>query len=254
MIKEIYKCRLSNEIVWHEDLTNFHSQVAENSTLDEFTAGDVYVILEELVSNYFKYSLKPEYRLGLNITITVSEEMIEIVIEYEGDDFNPFTYENETSSEDVDSVAIGGKGIYMVKKLADSYFYLREEKLIKLILFKNRLLESDMEITEKLEGNILVVSLDGRLDIMSCDMLQKKFDEIIDVQKQYNILIECEKLAFISSAGLRLFMIALKKLNKVNGKMAFCSFNLNNRKIFDITGYSKFFSIYDTYQEAVSAF
>lgn len=254
MIKELYRFRFSNEIIWHEDLTIFHNQVAENSSIDEFTAGDVYVILEELVSNYFKYAIKPEYKLGIDVSISVSEDVIEIVMEYEGDDFNPFNFEITPHDDDVDKIAIGGKGIYMVKKLADSYFYLREAHLIKLIIFKNRLLELDMNITEKLEGNILVLSLDGRLDIMSCDLLQKKFDEIIDVQKQFNILVECEKLAFISSAGLRLFMIALKRLNKVQGKMAFCSFNLNNRKIFDITGYSKFFSIYDTYQEAVSAF
>ncbi|MCE1188055.1 MAG: anti-sigma factor antagonist [Ignavibacteria bacterium] len=249
-----YKYIFKRQEFWQEELTEFHESILRDAELDEFTGGDLYIILEELISNYFKYSVQPKYKFGIEVRIDILTETIEIILEYEGDDFNPFNYHPVLYETDVENASIGGKGIQMVKKLAETFFYARENYKIKLHIVKNRIMETEMTFTERIEGNVLILSLDGRLDIMSCDSLQKKFDEIIDIQKQNLILVDCEKLSFISSAGLRLFMIALKKLNKINGKIAFCAFNMNNRKIFDITGYDKFFSIYDSIQEALEAF
>ena len=102
--------------------------------------------------------------------------------------------------------------------------------------------------------NVTVVELDGRLDILSGENLQQKLDEIVDEQKKYTILIDCNKLSFISSAGLRLFMIVSKKLTRLGGKIAFSAFNDSNKKIFEITGYNKFFSIYADAEEGTKAF
>lgn len=111
-----------------------------------------------------------------------------------------------------------------------------------------------MNINEEKIGSVLIVSLIGRLDIMTSETLQAKINELIDVRNERQLLFDCSELSFISSAGLRLFMICLKKLVPVGGRLAFCSFNQNNRKIFDITGYDKMFSIFDDRFEALSNF
>jgi anti-sigma B factor antagonist len=188
-----------------------------------------------------------------SVKLAILESVVELTITYDGEDFNPFGYISQ-KSEDVAFANIGGKGIDMVKSLAQNYYYQRNNKTIILSLTKYRNMETEMTIGENEYEDVTVLSLEGRLDIMSSDGLQKKFDEVIDEKQRKQIVVDCRQLSFISSAGLRLFMIALKKLNKMNGKISFCSFNLNNRKIFEITGYDKFFSIYDTLDEALQAF
>ena len=247
-------CKITDSSGWKEILLAFHENMVIELNIDQFTAGDLYVILEELVSNYFKYSMAEGYAKGILVEIRLKDEVLNIKIEYEGIPFDPFKYIIEIESKDVENARIGGRGLQMVKKLADSFHYEKIDKCNLLFLTKNIISELNMNIQLQEFPNYTVVSLEGRLDIMSGESLQKKLDELVDEQKVYQMIIDCEKLSFISSAGLRLFMITLKKLNKLNGKLAFCSFNLNNRKIFDITGYDKFFAIYDNLNDALDAF
>ncbi len=111
-----------------------------------------------------------------------------------------------------------------------------------------------MEIIESKENTVYIVSLGGRLDIMNCEVVENKFLEVIDEKKETNLLVDCSALTFVSSAGLRLFIIALKKLNSKGGKMAFSSLDANTMKIFTISGYDKLFKIYKTREEALVNF
>lgn len=253
MVKR-FSCKINDIPNWKQSLIDFHYEVIHESEFDEYSSDDLYVILEELVSNYFKYSIDDNYRMGIQIDITFEEPELKIKLEYEGIQFDPFSYVYPEAKSDIEGATVGGHGIHMVKKIANNYYYERKGKRNILYLHKTIYTETDMNITLQEQLKVTVISLEGRLDILSGESLQKTFDELIDEKKSYNLIVDCEKLSFISSAGLRLFMIVLKKLNKINGRLAFCSFNLNNRKIFDITGYDKFFCIFDNLDEALKAF
>lgn len=249
-----YKKSYSQPSGWDVDLDAFCEEIRTKEGLDDYSSQDIYVILEELITNYFKYAVRPYYTTQIDIKLLIYNSAVEITLEYEGDEFNPFAYAIEMDSDNVTEARVGGKGLHMVRQLAQNYYYQRRESKIILSLIKYRAMESEMNIYEVESGDVTVLELEGRLDIMSSDNLQKTLNEVIDEKMRRKILIDCEKLSFISSAGLRLFMIALKKLTKLQGKIAFCSFNLNNRKIFEITGYDKFFTIYDSRDEALAAF
>jgi len=109
-------------------------------------------------------------------------------------------------------------------------------------------------ISEDKQNSVFILGLSGRLDIMNCEMVENKFTEIIDEKKELQLLVDCTLLTFVSSAGLRLFIIALKKLNAKGGKMAFCSLDATTMKIFSISGYDKWFKIYKSKDEALSNF
>ena len=253
MIKR-FSCKISDTQNWKQDIIDFHYEVISDLRIDEYSSNDVYVILEELVSNYFKYSISENTPTEIKAEIIFEEPEMRIKLEYESIEFDPFSYVYPEAEIDIEGASVGGHGIHMVKKIANSYWYERKDK--KNILYIHKIIypETDMNIVVQEQPKVTVISLEGRLDILSGESLQKTFDELIDEKKLVNLIIDCEKLSFISSAGLRLFMIVLKKLNKINGRLAFCSFNLNNRKIFDITGYDKFFCIFDNLDESLKAF
>lgn len=232
---------------------DFHERAVVEYTLNDLISADTYIILEELISNYFKYSVSENYAPGLTLTLNQIEEFLEMIIEYEGSGFNPFMYQPEEEFT-IEDAKIGGKGLNMVRKLADSHTYIREGNKDILKLTKRLRSEDFMNVTVEEFPHVTVVHLDGRLDILSGEALQSTFDSLIDDQQKYHLLVDCQQLSFISSAGLRLFMIILKKLNKLGGRLAFSAFNGNNKKIFEITGYNKFFNIYPSVEEGKQAF
>lgn len=110
-----------------------------------------------------------------------------------------------------------------------------------------------LNLSESLRGNFLVLSIDGRLDIMNYEILEDKLNEIFDEQKIFHLVMECEKLTFISSAGLRLFVMALKKVASNGGKLAVSGLNETNKKIFDLSGYTKAFDLFPDLDSALTA-
>ncbi len=244
---------INDPMTWQQDLAEFHERAVIEYTLNDLISADTYIILEELISNYFKYSMADGYATGVMLSLSKMEEILQMVIEYESAGFNPFLFEHEEDAS-VEEARIGGKGLHMVRRLADSCSYEREGKKDILTLTKKLIAEDFMTITIEEFPQVTVVHLDGRLDILSGETLQTTMDSLIDEQNKINLLVNCEKLSFISSAGLRLFMIVLKKLNKLGGRLAFSAFNGNNKKIFEITGYNKFFNIYASIEEGKKAF
>ncbi|GMU85715.1 MAG: anti-sigma factor antagonist [Ignavibacteriales bacterium] len=111
-----------------------------------------------------------------------------------------------------------------------------------------------MEINVEQENTVRIISLSGRLDIINAEAFENTIIEYIDNLNENKMLIDCESLSFISSAGLRVFMIALKKMKAKLGKLVLTGMNDSNRKVFQITGYEKLFTIAESKEEGLSLF
>jgi anti-anti-sigma factor len=106
-----------------------------------------------------------------------------------------------------------------------------------------------MEINKKKNGDYTVVSVAGRLDVTNSDQFDKELNEIIKTDN--NLIIDCSDLEYISSTGLRVFLSYLKKVGAKKGKFHICALQDNLKEIFDISGFTKIFSIYDDCSEAI---
>lgn len=95
----------------------------------------------------------------------------------------------------------------------------------------------------KVEG-VTVVTLDGNLDTPSSNDFQIAMQPLFNDPKP-NILVNCELLSYISSSGLRTFMLLQKSVNKNKGIMVLEKLRPDVRKVFDMTGFSKIITIKD---------
>jgi anti-anti-sigma factor len=107
-----------------------------------------------------------------------------------------------------------------------------------------------MEVNESKTGTFSVINLTGRLDTSNYGELEKKLFELIDKGEQ-EIIVNCSGLIYISSSGLRVLLMALKKITSVRGKFYLCGLQDNIREIFEIAGFTSIFSIFDTVEEAL---
>jgi anti-sigma B factor antagonist len=98
-----------------------------------------------------------------------------------------------------------------------------------------------LQIEESREGEIVVLALNGRLDTSTA----ADFDFAADphVQGPNRLLIDLGGIQYVSSAGLRIFLMIAKKLQKAGGQLALCCMSGGVREVFDLAGFSKILTI-----------
>jgi anti-anti-sigma factor len=108
-----------------------------------------------------------------------------------------------------------------------------------------------MELTESKKGGAVVLGLSGRVDATNAAVLEQRILALIDAGEK-RLVIDCAQLQYISSAGLRVLLIAAKRLSD-GGKLALATLNSQIHDVFDIAGFSSIFQIYRTQDDAVAA-
>lgn len=97
-----------------------------------------------------------------------------------------------------------------------------------------------MEIIKKLEGKVLNIALEGRLDTVTAPSLEAELKQSLDGVEE--LVFDFEKLAYVSSAGLRVLLSAQKIMNK-QGKMSLKNVCEEIYEVFEITGFSDILTI-----------
>jgi len=59
---------------------------------------------------------------------------------------------------------------------------------------------------------------------------------------------------YVSSSGLRILLMALKRITMVKGKFVLCNLQENIREIFEISGFTTIFEIYPNEEDALRVF
>ena len=90
-----------------------------------------------------------------------------------------------------------------------------------------------MKIDFNKNGDTLNVSLDGRLDTTTAPEFDAFLnDNLTDVKA---LIIDCEKLQYISSAGLRVLLSAQKKMKSAMKLTKVCELVM---EVFEMTGFA----------------
>ena len=91
-----------------------------------------------------------------------------------------------------------------------------------------------MNIIKNQNGKTLTVALEGRLDTTTAPRLEGELKETIDAAEK--LILDFQKLEYISSAGLRVLLSAQKVMNR-QGKMVIRGVKPDIMEIFDVTGF-----------------
>lgn len=102
-------------------------------------------------------------------------------------------------------------------------------------------------------GRVTVIHLSERLDGMNMEEVENLFLQLVD-QGCDQFLFNMSKLDYISSAGLRVMLLAVKKTKAIGGEIALCGLNPSVEEVFQISGFSTIFTIFASQEEAQSFF
>jgi anti-anti-sigma factor len=107
-----------------------------------------------------------------------------------------------------------------------------------------------VQIQVKKDQNVLIVSVEGRMDTVSAPEFQKRIEDLLD-QGETRILMDFGRLEYVSSAGLRSILVAAKNAKSLGGCVSCCSLQDMVRKVFDISGFTSMLPVFDSQEDAL---
>ena len=103
------------------------------------------------------------------------------------------------------------------------------------------------------DEGICVVEAAGRLDAAAASLLEADLTSLLDEGKS-RIVVDLGRVSYISSSGLRVLLVAIKRARGGSGDLKLCCLSPRVYDIFQMAGFTTIFPIHDTEEEAVQGF
>jgi anti-sigma B factor antagonist len=110
-----------------------------------------------------------------------------------------------------------------------------------------------MQISTRQAYDVLVIDMVGRLDSKTAGYGNDEMVRIVkgDCKK---VLVNLEQLEFVTSAGLRVLLLAAKLLQSENGEFKLCSANDVVEQVLETCGFKSLLKLYPSEAEAIKSF
>jgi anti-anti-sigma factor len=109
-----------------------------------------------------------------------------------------------------------------------------------------------MNISTRQIYNVIVVDMVGRLDSTTSGYGYEEMVKITqgDIKR---VVVNLSQLDFVTSAGLRILLIAAKLLQTAGGKLNLCEANDRVQQVLETAGFNSLLHLYPTEAEAVQS-
>ncbi|MEP7147251.1 MAG: STAS domain-containing protein [bacterium] len=111
----------------------------------------------------------------------------------------------------------------------------------------------EFSINTRNHNDITILNLNGFLDAHTSVELEKCFEDTISDSK-FKIVVNFDKLSYISSAGLGVFMAYIETARNNTGDIKLCAMSDKIYNIFDMLGFPILFEIYKEEKSAIEKF
>ncbi len=231
---------LSNDLAELPRVAGFVSEFCFDTRA---TPGDVAALqlaLEEVITNVITYGYGEKVRQSLALTLRVaSPDRIQAMVSDQARPFNPLLNPEVDTSLPLEERPIGGLGIHLVRKLMDSCHYEWWQDQNRFTLERRLGREADavapMRLATSKRPSSAVLSVSGRLDGLSAPELERQFHALHDSGIR-DLVFDLSSLDYVSSAGLRVFLLAAKTLRAEGGSTGFAGPTPMVREVFEVSG------------------
>jgi anti-sigma B factor antagonist len=98
-----------------------------------------------------------------------------------------------------------------------------------------------------------VLELSGELDAHTASQLENSLKNLID-QEKHQIIVNCEDLDYIASAGLGVFMAYIEDVRSLGGDIKLTNMNEKVYNVFDLLGFPTLYDILQKESDAIEKF
>ena len=109
-----------------------------------------------------------------------------------------------------------------------------------------------MEIEERAAESAVVVSLNGRLDGVSAPDVEATVAGIVE-RGNVRVVLDCARMSYVGSAGLRTFLVGAKSCQRAGGKLCIAGLQRGCRTVIEMSGFLSFIEYCETSDAALAA-
>ncbi len=113
--------------------------------------------------------------------------------------------------------------------------------------------EAELSIAVESLKRVELITLAGRVDSSNADQLDATFKDILDNGRN-NIVLELSGVNYMSSAGLRSLVAALRECKQRRGDVRLASISERVAEVLSLSGLDKLFETFDDTTSAVGSF
>ena len=112
-----------------------------------------------------------------------------------------------------------------------------------------------MEITTQHIANVLLLRVAGRIDHSTAQAFENALIPQLDgcTGEHKKVLLEVSNIVYMSSAGLRVLMMAAKQCRQQEGDIAIAALSPLLQEVFAISRFDRVFTIFPTIRAALEA-
>jgi anti-sigma B factor antagonist len=111
----------------------------------------------------------------------------------------------------------------------------------------------NFSIARRQINDVSVLDISGELDAHTASQLENSLKSLIEDQ-HFRIIVNCNRLEYIASAGLGVFMAYIEDVRGLGGDIKLSNMNERVYNVFDLLGFPTLYDIMDDESEAVNAF
>ena len=110
-----------------------------------------------------------------------------------------------------------------------------------------------MQVTAVRYADVLVVAVKGRIDYMNAEEFKAALLPLLVncAEGRDQVVLDLARLEYVSSAGLRVLMIAAKDVRARKGRLVAVALQPVVREIFEISRFTLVFDLFDSVQDAL---
>ena len=112
-------------------------QYCEKQCISDEIIQDMYLVLEEILTNIIKYSYNDGLEHEIVVEIDNDADSLQFRVEDDGNPFDPTKFYNPDVEKNFDDRQIGGMGIHLIRSLMDEVKYEFTQGRNILIVKKN---------------------------------------------------------------------------------------------------------------------
>jgi anti-anti-sigma factor len=228
------------------------------------SAADLTAILlatDEILTNITLYAFADHKDHQASVRAEIDGNTLKLEIEDDGPAFDPCAVPAPATDVDLEERMVGGLGIHIVRRLMDEMSYRRKDDR-NLLTLKLHLragapaaasaTRAKARISETDEGGAVTFTVAGHLDAHGATLLEEKLRRRLASGSRY-FVFDCDELDSLSSAGLRVLLIAAKESAAAGGAVALASPRTGISETIEIAALSTLLPIYETRAQALAA-
>jgi anti-anti-sigma factor len=107
-----------------------------------------------------------------------------------------------------------------------------------------------MDVQARRVGDVMVISIVGSIDTLTAPRLLEHLQGIVSRNKT-RLVADLSGVDYISSAGLRVFLVAIKQTRGKGGDFFLAAVQPNVQRVLDLSGFSKILRVFENVDSAV---